>query len=529
MKKKVCLHTKFKFLIYFPVFTLPYKKITKCFSEAVTLTLRLCVSAPLRLISARTLFACASFLLCFSSCNMAPMNHRPIVEIPNDYRLHLENSDESSTSANIKWWEQFDDVVLDRLIIEALANNNDLKIAIARVQEYFGLLGIVSSDLFPQIDGTVDKTRQQLSLETVPPLSPVYRRFNTYVAEINAFYELDIWGKIKNSSDAAYNDYLAQVEVRRTVVLTLVSSVANSYIQLRKLDKQIEISNNTLKTRIEAERIAKARFEGGLTSELEYKQAQSETESAIIAIKRLEILIPQQENLISVLIGSIPGPIPRGHTLDTMKMPPSIPVGIPSELLRQRPDILRAEDDVIASNFRIGVARAAFFPDIALTGYYGNRSADLHDLMTSKAVEWGTSINLFQPIFTGGRLISQLEVAKAINNEACYNYRQTILNALREVNDALIAHKKNLELVVEQKKQVEIFQRYRYLAELQYNNGHSDYLNVLDAERRLFEAQLLLADTEGDSFISLINLYKALGGGWVIDADNLNLGLSNEC
>jgi multidrug efflux system outer membrane protein len=478
--------------------------------------------------SSKTIISGLGGVLIISSCNMAPMDYRPMVEIPHEYRLELKNADDSTTCANLRWWQEFNDVVLDQLIVDALANNNDLKIAIARVQEFFGLLGIVSSELFPQIDGTLDKTRQQLSLGAVTPLSPIYRRFNTYVAQFNAFYALDIWGKIKNSSDAAFNDYLAQVEVRRTVVLTLVTAVANSYIDLRKLDKQIEISINTLKTRIEAERIAKARFDGGLTSELEYKQAQSETESAIIAIKGFEILIPQQENLISVLIGKIPGPIPRGQTLNTMTMPPVIPVGIPSELLGRRPDILKAENDLIATNFRIGVARAAFFPDIVLTGYYGNQSIQLQDLLTSKFVSWAHSINLFQPIFTGGRLISQLEVAKAINNQAAYNYRQIILNAFREVNDALIAHKKNLELVVEQTKQVEIFQRYRYLAELQYNNGQSDYLNVLDAERRLFEAELLLADTEGDSYTSLINLYRALGGGWVIDADNLQMGLSNE-
>ncbi len=328
---------------------------------------------------------------------MAPKFQRPNVDIPEDYRVHLEKTadTEHKITANIRWWEQFNDSVLDGLILNALINNNDLKIAVARVQEYNGILGVISSELFPQIGGNFDKTRQQLSRATIPPVIPPFNRFNTYTATLNAAYELDIWGRIRSYSDAAYNDYLAQIEVRRTVVLTLVSQVAISYIELRKLDKQLEISLSTLSSRIEAERIAKARFDEGLTSELEYKQAQSETESAIIAIKLLEIRIPQKENLISVLVGNTPGPIERGQTLDTLGMPPNIPVGIPSELLYQRPDIHQAEDELAAANFRIGAARAAFFPDISLTGYYGNQSTELHHLLRNKAVTWCARLIFF--------------------------------------------------------------------------------------------------------------------------------------
>lgn len=474
-------------------------------------------------------FLIVIFLLLLTSCNLAPKYCPPRIDIPDNYRVELKNAtgpDFFYETANLKWWEQFQDEVLDDLIITALGNNNDLKIAVARVSEYRAILGIVSSELFPQVGGELNKTREQLSLATLPPLLPKYRRFDIYSGSVSAAYELDIWGKIKNRSDAAYNDYLAQIEVKRTVILTLVSAVADSYINLRKLDKQLEISKNTLKTRIESERIARLRFESGFTSELEYKQAQSETESAIIAIKRLEISIPVQENLISVLVGMAPTSIPRGKILDALVMAPTIPVGLPSDLLWQRPDIQRAEDDIIAANFRIGAARAEFFPDISLTGMYGNQSSQLHNLLTGNAVTWATSANLFQPIFAGGRLLSQLALAKSVRSETVYIYCQTILNALKEVNDALISHKMNLELVVEQTKQVKIFERYRYLAELQYNNGQSDYLNVLDAERRLFESQILLADTEANSFSSLINLYKALGGGWVIEAEHINEMLS---
>lgn len=476
-------------------------------------------------------------LILLQSCTLTPKYNRPNMDIPDDYRLHLNSEKEEEESnyelnckaANVRFWEQFGDPVLDQLIINALANNNDLKIAVARVDEFYGIVGIVSSALYPQLGGNVSKNRQQYSLRTEPPLSPIYRRVNTYSTLLNASYEIDIWGKIQSQSDSAYMDYLRQIEVRRTVVLTLVSQVANSYIQLIKFDKQLKISINTLNTRIEAERIARVRFEQGLTSELPLKQAQSETEAAVIAIKILEISIPQQENLISVLIGKPPESIERGKPLDMLIMPETVPVGLPSQLLSQRPDILEAEDLLIATNFDIGTAKAEFFPDFSLSAYFGNQSAKLKHLMDGKAVTFGVLIDMFQPIFTGGRLLAQLEVAKSRNNQALYNYLNIVLNALREVNDALIAHKKNLELVVEQANQVQIFKEYRYLAELQYNNGESDYLNVLDAERKLFEAELLLADREANGFISLINLYKALGGGWVIDADNFNRMVDNGC
>lgn len=455
--------------------------------------------------------------------------------MPKNYRVELEENqdddicpDYSLKEANIKWWEDLEDPVLNHLITQSLTNNYDLKIAVARVYEYFGMYGVVASRMYPQVNGDVYKSRQQYSLTTIPAPSPLFRRFNTFSALLEASFEFDIWGKLKCESASAFMNYLNQIEVRRTVVLTLVSQVAASYIELRKLDKQLEISVNTLKTRIEAEKIARARFREGLTSELPLKQAESETGSAIIAIDRLEIAIPQQENLISVLLGVPPGEIPRGKTIDDIVMPSNIPVGLPEQILNQRPDIIGAEERLIATNYDIGSARAAFLPDFSITAFYGNQSGQAHHLMEGKSLTWGTLGNVFQPLFTGGRLISELQIAKATNKEALYDYYNIVLNALKEVNDALIAHKKNLELVVEQQKQVKIFQKYRKLAELQYNNGESDYLNLLDAERRLFESELLLADTQGNSFTSLISLYKALGGGWVIDADNFNNMVSHE-
>lgn len=456
-------------------------------------------------------------LLCLSSCVFRQTYQRPPVAMPEQWRI---DTDEASTLTNFRWWEQFDDPVLDQLIFLALKNNNDLKVAIARVDEYYGRLGVISSELYPQISADGFQQRTQLPLDTVPPTLPLYRRFNTYQALFYAAFEVDIWGRLHSASDAALAELLAQIETRRTVVLTLVANVASSYIQLLQYDKQKEISIATAKSRQESEKIAKVRYEEGLTSELEYRQAQSETLSAIIAIKELENLIAEQENLISILIGQAPDTIPRGRALDGLKRPPCIPAGLPGDLLNQRPDILEAEEILSSTVSRIGEAKAAFFPDLTLTGFYGNQSPHLSRLFSSHALTWQYQTDLFQQIFTGYRLESQLYIAYAENREALFAYFQTILFALKEVNDALVSHKTELELIEILSKQVSVLEDYRRLAKLQYDNGQIDYLTYLDSERRLFEAQLNFARIQSESFLSIIELYKALGGGWVIDADN---------
>ncbi len=456
-------------------------------------------------------------LLGLSSCVFRKTYHRPPVCIPETWRIE---ANEASTLTNLNWWEQFGDPVLNQLIFLALKNNNDLKVAIARVDEYYGRLGVVSSELYPQITADGFKQRTQLPLDTVPPTPSEFRRFNTYQALLFASFEVDIWGRLHSASDAALAELLAQVETRRTVVLTLVTSVASSYVHLLQFDKQRKISIATAKTRQESERIAKVRYDEGLTSELEYKQAQSETLSAIIAIKQLEILIAEEENLISLLIGQAPDNIPRGVALDGLRRPPCIPTGLPGDLLNRRPDILEAEEILSATFSRIGEAKAAFFPDLTLTGFYGNQSSKLHNLFTSKALTWQYQFDLFQQVFSGFRLESQLYIAYAQNREALFTYFQTILFALKEVNDALISHKVEVELIEIQSQQVSVLEDYRRLANLQYDNGQIDYLTYLDSERRLFEAQLNFARVQSESFLSIIELYKALGGGWVIDADN---------
>jgi len=348
-------------------------------------------------------------------------------------------------------------------------------------------------------------------------VSPTFSDFNTY---LTLSYELDIWGQIRNATAEALANYLAQVEVRRFVVETLVTSVAATYVQLRQFDMQLAISKNTYNSRVESYKLANLRYKEGLTSELEVIQAESEIQDAEVQVLQLEILIPQTENLLSVLIGQNPGPIVRGQPLNQLVMPPCVPAGLPSELLQQRPDIRQAKYQLIAANRGIDVAWANFFPSFSLTGALGTESTQLNRLFTHPTKSWYITGSVLQPLFAGGSIYYNYKESQAVAQEALYNYASIIQNSFKEVDDALIGHQLTLELVEVLKKQVVVLTEYLHLSTLRYMNGQTDYLNVLDAERKLFQSQLDYATQLSNSFLTLINLYKALGGGWVVDADN---------
>lgn len=466
---------------------------------------------------ARKLLAFIAITFILQGCiTLHPPYQRPCLNLPEAWRLE---TDEGTTTANMRWWEQFNDPVLDNLIIQSLEYNNDLKIAIGRVWEFYARLGIVSADLYPLITANGSYTRSELSLNTGQILPGNMRTFNLYTALLNVSWELDIWGQIRSATEAAFNEYLAQIEARRTVVLTVVSSVASTYFLLRQYDKQLDVSKKTLKSRIDAYELAKHRFEGGVTSELPVTQAAADVEEAKVQVIEFEINVQQTENALCVLVGRNPQAIERGLTLDELTMPPVVPAGLPADLLCQRPDILEAEYALKAANARIGEALALYFPQVNLTGDYGNESIFLHNLFTNPSLTWQYTISLAQTLFDAGKISSQVDQTEAIHYEAYYSYVSRILNAFKEVNDALIAHKKILELVVVEKQRVDVLAKSLMLANLQYENGETDYLNVLDAERNLFQAQLNFVQAQSDSFISLVSLYKALGGGWVIEAD----------
>lgn len=458
-------------------------------------------------------------MMMISSCVFRPNYTRPNVDTPQSWRLPTK---EGCCYANIRWWEEIGDPILNELILEALENNNDLKVAIASVDKYYGQFRVVYSQLFPQINGTASAFRQQNSIATNPFfLLDNMKRVNTFSALLTASFEIDFWGRLWAASDAALALYLAQVQARRTVVLTLVSAVANAYITLRQYDEQLKVSRETLKSFIASQTLETDRFLGGAISQLPVEQARSETDSAALQVKELEILVEQQENLLSVLLGRNPGQIERGKMLKELTQPPCVPEGIPSDILDQRPDVMDAELNLVAAHSNVGVAKANFFPQISLTGQYGNQSLALHKLFTGNSLTWQYGVSINQPIFNGGFYVAQLEIATAEEREALYTYYSAILNAFKEVNDALIAHTKSLEILVVQKDQVDALAKYLYLAQLEYDNGQVDYLNVLDAQRNLFSAQLDLVQAEAATFLTLIDIYKALGGGWVLEADTI--------
>ena len=454
-----------------------------------------------------------------AGCTLYPTYERPEIATPEEWRTEYD----MCNAAEIGWWKQFGDPVLDELIAQALANNQDLMVAIERVEQFRAQLQIASAKLYPQLNANGLAERERSSPETtviLPGQSPIN---NAFEYAFNFSYYLDFWGEVRSRSTAAYHELLASIESRRTVVLTLVSSVASSYFQLRQYDQQLQISKDTVADREEALYQAQIRFELGLTSQMPVEQAISEVEFAMIEIERLQIAIVETENLISLLLGQASSAIPRGRALDVMPMPPSIPAELPSDLVNQRPDIRAAEERLIAANARIGIARAAFFPQISLTGSYGNQSTQLGDLLKSYTSVWDYGATIFQEIFTGGRLMGDLAFTRAVQKEAIHSYLSTILTAFQEVNDAITTHKIYLDLVETQRVRVDALVRYLYLANLRYQEGQTDYLDFLDAERQLFQGQLDLEAAKGFSFVSYVQIYQALGGPWVTSADEAAL------
>jgi multidrug efflux system outer membrane protein len=400
------------------------------------------------------------------------------------------------------------------LVEIALRENKDLKIASARIEEYLGRYAFTRADQFPRLDADVsgDRTRTPGS-NNVSGNSTIT---NNFQAAALLSFELDLFGRLRRATEAAQAELLATEEARRTVILALVTGVASNYVQLRSLDQQLAISRRTLETRAESLRIAQLRFKAGLTSELDVRQAEAEYQAAAVQIPQLESAIAQREDAISLLLGRNPNAIVRGRTLDQLA-PPTPPAGLPSELLERRPDIRQAEQQLIAANANIGVAKAAYFPVISLTGLFGYISPQLEDLFQGPSRTWNFGGGLTVPIFTAGKIAGQVQVAEAVQQQVLANYEKTIQTAFGEVEDSLIALRKGRERLKAQQAQTESLRRYLKLAKLRYDNGYTSYLEVVDAERNLFNAELATAQNQGDVLVAMISLYKAMGGGWIED------------
>ncbi len=458
--------------------------------------------------------------LMLTSCMMGPNYQRPAVDSPQTWRFEDK---EAKDTANTAWWEQFNDPVLNDLILTALRENKDVKTAAAKVEQFIGQYGTTRAALFPQVSAGATYGRQRSSELTGPtPLehTGVDPTFNSSQLFLNASWEIDLWGKLRRSTEAARADLLSTEEARRTVILTLVTSVASTYIDLRDLDKQLEIARQTAKSREESYNLFKLRFEGGVISELELNQVKSEYEQALSTIPQFEKSIAQTENSLCTLLGRNPGAIARGKTIDHLTLP-AVPSGLPSDILTNRPDIREAEQNLISANANIGVAKALYFPSISLTGLLGLESKDLSDLFKGPAKTWSWAVPASMPIFTAGQIAGQVKAAEALQQQALFTYEKSIQEAFREVDDALIDQKKSREQLAAQGQQVESLKNYARIARLRYDNGYTSYIEVLDAERSLFNAELSYAQTQGTLFLALVNLYKSMGGGWVVTADVL--------
>lgn len=457
------------------------------------------------------------FLFISAGCAVGPNYQRPEVDTPQTYRFE---STEAKDVLGTTWWQQFQDPVLTELIESALRESKDLLIATARVDEYMGRLGIATGQLFPQIGATGTAQRQRVTERGATAVPQDRATYSTYQAGFTASWEIDLWGKLRRSREAAKADLLSTEEARQGVVMTVVTSVANAYINLRSLDKQLEIAKTTTQMWAETYELFKLKFEGGVISEVDLSQVKSEYEAARATVPQIEKSIVQQENALSLLLGRNPGPVKRGKTIDQLALPP-IPAGLPSELLERRPDIRQAEQSLIAANARIGVAKAAYFPTISLTGFLGNASTALSNLFTGPARMWSWAGQAVLPIFSGGQIAGGVQVAEAQQLQALYTYQKTIQSAFGDVENALVDQAKSREQSEAQKLQVEALKTYSELSRLQYDEGFTSYLQVLDAERSYFSAQLSLAQTKGAIFQAISNLYKALGGGWIAEADKI--------
>jgi multidrug efflux system outer membrane protein len=450
-----------------------------------------------------------------AGCAVGPDYKRPVIEAPQSFRYE---SKEVAETANTEWWKQFNDPVLDQLIAEALANNKSVKIAAFNVAQAAGILMTTRSGFYPQVGYGASASRQRLSENGL--IVPNQNPYASYSVLGGASWELDLWGRIRRLSESAQASLLATDEARRGIILSLVSQIATAYIQLRALDEQLRIAQRTLKTYEESLKLFELQFKYGLVSLMIVEQARSQYETAAAAIPQIENQIALAENAISILLGRNPGPIPRGRTLAELAMP-AVPAGLPSQLLERRPDIRQAEQSLIAANAQIGAAKALYYPTISLTGTLGMLSTELSNLFQGPSGVWSYAGSITGPIFTAGKIKGQVMSAEAGQQATLIAYQQAIQSAFADMENALISRQKLGEQLAAEQRRVAAYREYARLAWLQYNGGYTPYLTVLYAEAQLFPAELNVVQVRATTFTALANIYKAMGGGWVVEADKM--------
>ncbi|MEN6625801.1 MAG: efflux transporter outer membrane subunit [Candidatus Sumerlaeia bacterium] len=476
-------------------------------------------------------FTAAVCLILLAGCKLGPNYQRPAADAGAQFRGATA---ETASIGDLPWWEVFGDPQLQGYIRTALENNKDLKIAVARVAEARAAARIAQSEFFPQVNGYGTGARTRLSERTNKGIGSISGTFETpigpgtfvtneakadkymnlYQAGVDLSYEADLWGRIRRGSEAARAELLATEDARRTITSALVADVARNYFELRELDLELDIARRTLQTRTESERLIKLRLDHGRANGLDYERAAGETAATAATMAQIEYSIARTENALGILLGKNPGDLGRGKALVEQPVMPSVPAGLPASLIERRPDVLAAEARLIAANARIGEAKALFFPRISLTGLAGFESDALNDWFTHDAHTWSVAGNLAQPIFQGGRIYFNYKAVKARREQALQAYLGAIQTALADVADALAARKYSFQEREQRQRQVAALVHASELASMRYEGGRSDYLDVLDAEREQFSAELQLAQARLAELVSVVQLYKALGGGW---------------
>lgn len=442
----------------------------------------------------------------FTGCALGPRYHRPEIASPAVYRGQAEA--EPTSLADLPWWDLFQDATLRDLIAESLTANRDLAVAVARVEQARGVVLVARSEMLPQggYSGSADRGRGLAAGSS--------GTFNVFAGVLNAAWEIDLWGRIRQTTAAARAELLATEEFRRGVVLSLVSGVAQAYFELRELDLELEIAKRTAGSFGDTRRLFVRQLEGGVGTKLAVMRAEAARAQAAASVADLERLIVVKENQLSVLLGRMPTAIARGSTLTDQGLPPAPPAGLPSTLLERRPDVLGAEAVLRSANARVGVAITEFFPRIGLTAAYGGRSTELDQITSGAASIWNIGASVVGPLFQGGRLIGGYEAARANWEGARAEYEQTVLVAFREVSDALVAIDKLGVVHDELARAVTALAEAVRLARLRFVDGLANYFEVLEAQQELFPAEIELARVERNRLSAVVQLYRALGGGW---------------
>jgi NodT family efflux transporter outer membrane factor (OMF) lipoprotein len=452
-----------------------------------------------------------------ASCTLGPNYRRPVVTTPAAHRGATASGPESL--ADLKWFELFRDDRLTELVSTALKQNFELRIAAERVLQARAIYGIQRSEQFPSVGVSADVNAARFPENGATSIPSGADTSVTYTqAGFSLGWELDVWGRLRRLSEAARAQYLATNEARHGVMTTLVADVTETYLALRALDYELEIAKRTRDVATDSVRLTDVRRTGGVASALDVRQAEQLLFIATGQIAGLEREIARAENALSLLLGQLPGDIPRGEPLAAFEVPPSVPAGLPSALLERRPDIRQAEQELIAANAQIGAAKAEYFPRISLTGFLGVQSRALSDLLTGSSVLGSATVGAAAPIFNAGRTRNNVELAEAIQREALVNYQRVIYTAFRDVADALAAYTNTSRQRTEQERLVAALRNATQLSTERYQGGLESYLPVLDAQRNLFQGELELAALQQRELAAIVQLYRALGGGWSADA-----------